>query len=119
MERLAGRRAQTGNATTAGAGLLGASFPVATNKDGTPMTGLSREEYIPDYAGGAPTTIPLTYSPANLGDKTSVTFTARQSWLTSYGSNTPGFETYTAPSVPVATWSYVSTPNNVYEGTIR
>jgi hypothetical protein len=76
----------TGNSSTAGAGLLGASFPVATNKDGTPMTGLSREEFIPDYAGGPPTTIPLTYPPANLSDKSSVTFTARQSWLTAYGS---------------------------------
>ncbi|WP_345816441.1 alpha/beta hydrolase domain-containing protein [Paraburkholderia sp. PREW-6R] len=106
----------TGNPTTAGAGLLGVSFPVATNKDGTPMTALSREEFIPDYAGGPPTTIPLTYPPANLNDKTSVTFTARQSWLTAYGSNPGGVETYSAPSVPVSNWSYVSTPNNVYEG---
>ncbi|HEX3381029.1 MAG TPA: alpha/beta hydrolase domain-containing protein [Paraburkholderia sp.] len=106
----------TGNSTTAGAGLLGVSFPVATNKDGSPMTGLSREEFIPDYAGGPPTTIPLTYAPANLSDKSSVTFTARQSWLTAYGSIPGGFETYTAPSQPVTTWSYVSTPNNVYEG---
>lgn len=106
----------TGNSSTAGAGLLGASFPVATNKDGTPMTGLSREEFIPDYAGGPPTTIPLTYPPANLSDKSSVTFTARQSWLTAYGSIPGGLETYTAPSQPVTTWSYVSTPNNVYEG---
>lgn len=106
----------TGNSTLAGAGLLGTSFPVATNKDGTPMTALSREEFIPDYAGGPATTIPLTYAPANLNDKTSVTFTARQSWLTAYGSIPGGFQTYTAPSVSVPTWSYVSTPNNVYEG---
>ncbi|WP_213763785.1 alpha/beta hydrolase domain-containing protein [Caballeronia sp. dw_19] len=106
----------TGNSTLAGAGLLGTSFPVATNKDGTLMTALSREEFIPDYAGGPATTIPLTYAPANLNDKTSVTFTARQSWLTAYGSIPGGFQTYTAPSVSVPTWSYVSTPNNVYEG---
>ena len=106
----------TGNSTTAGAGLLGAVFPTAVNKDGTPMTGMSREEFIPDYAGGPATTIPLTYPPANLNDKSSVTFTARQSWLTAYGSIPGGLETYTAPSQPVPTWSYTSTPNNVYEG---
>ncbi len=105
-----------GTTALAGAGLLGASFPVATNKDGSPMTGLSREEFIPDYAGGDPTTIPLTYPPADLNDKTSVTFTARQSWLTAYGSIPGGVETYSAASVPVTSWSYVSTPNNVYEG---
>ncbi|MCX4162528.1 MULTISPECIES: alpha/beta hydrolase domain-containing protein [Paraburkholderia] len=105
-----------GSSTTAGAGLLGVTFPVATNPDGTPITAMSREEFIPDYAGGSPTTIPLTYPPTNLSDTASVTFTARQSWLTAYGSIPGGVETYTAPSQPVATWRYISTPDNVYEG---
>ena len=105
-----------GSSATAGAGLLGVSFPVATNPDGAPITAMSREEFIPDYAGGPATTIPLTYPPASLSDTASVTFTARQSWLTAYGSIPGGLETYTAPSQPVTTWSYTSTPNNVYEG---
>ncbi|WP_322102111.1 alpha/beta hydrolase domain-containing protein [Paraburkholderia sp. J41] len=105
-----------GTSALAGAGLLGTAFPVAVNKDGSPITALSREEFIPDYAGGNPTTIPLTYAPADLNDKTSVTFTARQSWLNAYGSIPGGVETYDAPSVPVTSWSYTSTPNNVYEG---
>jgi hypothetical protein len=105
-----------GTTAIAGAGLLGTNFPVATNKDGSPITALSREEFIPDYAGGDPVTIPLTYAPADLNDKTTVTFTARQSWLSAYGSIPGGVQTYSAPSVPVTTWSYVSTPNNVYEG---
>lgn len=105
-----------GTSALAGAALLGTRFPVATNKDGSPLTALSREEFIPDYAGGDPTTIPLTYPPANLNDTGSVTFTARQSWLTAYGSIPGGLQTYKAPSVAVPTWNYISTPNNVYEG---
>ncbi|MEO8935956.1 MAG: alpha/beta hydrolase domain-containing protein [Burkholderiaceae bacterium] len=84
---------------------IGVKFPVATNRDGTSITGLSREEFIADYAGG--TTIPLTYAPASLTDRSEVTFTARQSWL-----NSAGKEDYQAPSVPVATWSYVTNPDN-------
>jgi len=95
--------AQTGNGAT---GSVGVSFPVATNKDGTPITGLSREEYIQDYAGGTPNVIPLTYAPASLTDKSEVTFTARQSWL-----NAAGKQDYAAPSVPVTTWSYVTNAN--------
>ena len=105
-----------GTSTLAGAGLVGTKFPVATNKDGSPMTAMSREEFIPDYAGGDPATIPLTYPPANLNDTGTVTFTARQSWLSAYGSIPGGVQTYTAPSVKVTSWSYISTPNNVYEG---
>jgi hypothetical protein len=95
--------AQTGAGAT---GSVGVSFPVATNKDGTPITGLSREEYIQDYAGGTANLIPLTYVPASLTDKSEVTFTARQSWL-----NSAGKQDYTTPSVPVTTWSYVSNAN--------
>jgi hypothetical protein len=95
--------AQTGNGATAS---VGVSFPVATNKDGTPITGLSREEYIQDYAGGTANVIPLTYAPASLTDLSEVTFTARQSWL-----NAAGKQDYATPSVPVTTWSYVTNAN--------
>jgi hypothetical protein len=98
-----GNIAQTGAGAT---GSVGVSFPVATNKDGTSITGLSREEYIQDYAGGTANLIPLTYVPASLTDKSEVTFTARQSWL-----NGAGKQDYTTPSVPVPTWSYVSNAN--------
>ena len=95
--------AQTGNGASAS---VGVSFPVASNADGSPITGLSREEFIPDYAGG--TTIPLSYPPASLTDKSEVTFTARQSWLNN------GKEDYAAPSVPVTTWDYVTNADGSY-----
>ncbi|MBU6500000.1 MAG: hypothetical protein KGQ40_15865, partial [Rhodospirillales bacterium] len=84
----------------------GTSFPVARQKNGKPITGFSREEYIPDYAGGAANTIVLSYPPAAPGDRASVTFTARQSWLTGYGTAKPGAESYAAPSSPVPQWHY-------------
>jgi len=93
--------AQSGAGAT---GSIGVSFPTAINKDGTPITGLSREEYVPDFAGG--TTIPLTYMPASLTDRSEVTFTARQTWL-----NAGGKQDYTSPSAPVANWSYVTNAN--------
>ena len=89
--------AQTGAAATSA---VGVNFPVAKNADGSSITGLSREEYVADYAGG--TTIPLTYQPASLTDRSEVTFTARQSWL-----NSAGKEDYQAPSVAVSSWNYV------------
>jgi hypothetical protein len=92
--------AQTGNGAGAA---VGVSFPVAKNKDGSSITGLSREEFVPDFAGGSATTIPLTYVPASLTDKSEVVFTARQSWL-----NANGQEDYASPSTPVTTWNYVS-----------
>ena len=98
-----GNIAQTGNgaATT-----LGVSFPVASNKDGSPITGLAREEFVPDFAGGSPTTIALTYAPASLTDRSEVVFTARQTW-----TNASGLQDYNAPSVPVPTWSYTTAAN--------
>ena len=99
--------AQSGNPASVMNDPIGTHFPVATHKDGTPITGLSREEFIPDYAGGPPTQFRLSYPPANSGDTSEVTFTARQSWLTDYGDVPPGDQTYTAPSVPVTDWHYV------------
>ena len=93
--------AQTGAGVTAA---IGTVFPVANNKDGTSITGLSREEYVQDFAGG--TTIPLTYLPASLTDKSEVRFTARQAWF-----NNAGKQDYLSPSAPVTTWDYVTNAN--------
>ncbi len=98
--------AQTGTSATAGTGLVGTNFPTAINADGSPITGLSREEYIPDYAGGTLNLIPLSYPPASMTDMSQVTFTARQSWL-----NASGLQEYNVPSVPVTNWSYVTATN--------
>lgn len=97
----------TGKPTLAGKAPLGVQWPVARHKDGSPITGMSREEYIADYAGGKTDLIALNYPPADSNDTKSVTFTARQSWLTSYGSKAPGIESYDATSAPVTQWHYV------------
>ena len=81
---------------------VGTAFPVATNGDGTPITGLSREEYVPDANGGV-NAFHLGYEPASLTDRSEVVFTARQSW-----KGADGKPTYAAPSVPVTHWSYDS-----------
>lgn len=99
---------QTGNPSIAATGAIGTDFPTATQKNGKPITGLSREEYIPDYAGGAADTIVLSYPPANLKDHAGVSFTARQSWMTGYGRPNSGEASYTAPSVPVTQWHYAT-----------
>ncbi|MDE1949891.1 MAG: peptidase, partial [Burkholderiales bacterium] len=101
-----GSIAQTGNGASAAVGTV---FPTAANADGSAITGLSREEFIPDYAGGNATTIPLSYPPASTTDLSEVTFTARQSWL-----NSAGQQDYAAPSAPVTTWSYVKNANGSY-----
>jgi len=101
-----GSIAQSGNGATAA---IGTTFPIASNANGSAITGLSREEFIPDYAGGSPTTIPLSYPPALSTDLSEVTFTARQSWL-----NSSGQPDYAVPSVPVTTWSYVAGANGSY-----
>ncbi len=98
--------AQTGTTATAGTAVVGTNFPTAINPDGSPITGLSREEYIPDYAGGTQNLIPLSYTPASLTDISQVSFTARQSWL-----NASGQQDYGVPSVPVTNWSYVTASN--------
>ncbi|GAC1411955.1 MAG: alpha/beta hydrolase domain-containing protein [Burkholderiaceae bacterium] len=92
-----------GNITQTGNGAIstvGVTFPVAKQKDGTPITGLAREELVPDFAGS--TAIALTYAPASLTDKSEVVFTARQSW-----NNSVGKQDYASPSTPVPTWNYV------------
>lgn len=81
---------------------VGTSFPVATRRNGEPLTGLSREEFI-----GGGTEFQLSYPPADPGDTSEVSFNARQSWLTAYGHVPPGDQTYSSPSVPVTDWHYV------------
>lgn len=90
--------------------LLGTDFPIAREPDGTPITGMSRQEFVPDVSGGASNAFTLSYPPADSGDRASVTFTARQSWLLGYGTNAPQVQDYRAPSVPVTTWHYVEGP---------
>ena len=94
--------AQTGSGAT---GLVGVNFPVATEADGAPITGLSREEYIPGNAN-AEQTMSLSYAPASIDDQSEVIFTARQSWL-----GADGKQDYAAASVPVASWHYVPGSN--------
>ncbi|RKP44447.1 alpha/beta hydrolase domain-containing protein [Pararobbsia silviterrae] len=104
----------TGNATLASTGAVGVSFPVARNADGTSIVGQSREEFIPDYAGGVPTSIPLTYPPAKPSDVSTPTLTARQSWATQTAQGRAGDATYDAPSVPVSNWHYTRAANGGY-----
>ncbi len=80
---------------------IGTNFPIAVNEDGTSITGLSREEYVPDYAGVPD--IPLSYPPASLTDRSEVVFTARQSWL-----NDAGQQDYAVPSSTVSDWDYTT-----------
>ncbi len=101
----------TGKPTLADKAPLGVQWPVAKHKDGSAITGMSREEYIADYAGGKTNLIALNYPPADSADTKSVTFTARQSWLTGYGSKNPGVESYDAPSAPVTKWQYEKQPD--------
>ena len=101
----------TGTAATAATAAVGTAFPIAVAKGGRPITGMSREEYIPDYAGGSADTIALSYPPADPADRGSVRFTARQSWLPGYGSAHPGLASYDAPAVPVTAWHYATGPD--------
>jgi hypothetical protein len=60
---------------------MGARFPAAANRDGSPMTGMVREEFVPDTAEkGSPITFALTYPSAHPDGTTSATLSARQSW---------------------------------------
>lgn len=100
--------ALNGTAAIADAAPVGTRFPVAVAPDGAPLTGLSREEFIPDYAGGPATTLRLSYPPADQADRASVRFTARQSWLPRYGAADPGAPSYDAPFAQVTDWHYTA-----------
>jgi hypothetical protein len=94
--------AQSGAGAT---GLVGARFPVAKRGDGSPITGLSREEYIPETTETS-YRFPLTYAPASLSDLSEVRFTARQTWV-----GADGKQSFGAPSAQVADWHYVANDN--------
>jgi hypothetical protein len=90
---------QSGNGGAGGE--IGANFPVAANADGTPITGMSREEVIFDKTENS-STFRLTYPAANL-DQSKVTFNARETWMTPKGM------TWDSPSaaIPANNWKYV------------
>jgi hypothetical protein len=109
-----GNVAETGKGDT---GLIGASFPTATNPDGSAIKGQTRQEFILDAldASNGPglgtngiATVTLTY-PAATTDPTGVTFNWRQTWRTPQGME------FTSPSTPVpaASWSYVNNGTQV------
>lgn len=95
--------AQSGRGATAP---LGTRFPIATAEDGKPLTGMSREEFIPDQAGGG-SALTLNYRPASMTDRSEIVFTARASWR-----NADGLADYaSSPSAPVTDWQYVNPPD--------
>lgn len=106
--------AETGHGDT---GRLGTKFPVAVNPDGSTITGLSREEFVPDASGGVDdqgmVVRKLTYPAATL-DKSQVRFDWRQTWKTSNDPLTEGMS-YTAPAtaVPESSWSYAKNGTEV------
>ena len=83
-------------------GTVGTSFPVAKNADGSPVTGMSRDEFVFDNATN-PATLNLSY-PASTQDKTKVSFTWRETWVTDKGM------TWDAPSTAIdpSSWQFVS-----------
>jgi Alpha/beta hydrolase domain len=95
---------------------IGVSFPLATNPDGSAITGQTREEYILDSldASSGPglvngvATVTLTY-PAATTDPSTVTFNWRQTWRTPQGMR---FDGPSAP-VPAGTWSFVNNGTQV------
>lgn len=89
---------------------LGTAFPLA-EVQGRPVTGMNREEYIPDTAGGPPNTFRLSYPPADPADRDSVRFTARESWR-----DGDGHEVYDGPSAAVRAWHYVHRANDATGG---
>ncbi len=110
---------QTGKPAIAGSALMGTRFPVAADRDGSPLTGMTREEFVPDtIEKGSPSTIALTYPPAHPGETVSATLTARQSWRDdANGSTHSETLTYDAPSVIVRDWKYVRAANGKYSVT--
>ena len=100
-----GNVAQSGHGDTAS---IGTHFPIATNPDGSPITGSSRDEIIPDYMGVSPDAngvlrVNLSYPAASL-DKSQVSFDWRATW------KTPAGMTFNSPSTPLASsdWSFVN-----------
>ena len=64
--------------TSAPAGLFTVTFPIATNKDGSTITGPATEEFVIDV-GSTPASQPLTY-PAATADKSKAFLTVRENY---------------------------------------
>lgn len=106
--------AETDNPSAVASSPVGTDFPIARNPDGTSITGMTRQEFIPDYTGGSPAQFNLSYPPASATSTSEVQFTARQSWLTRYGSTPSGQETDTSRSARVTDWHYVKNTDGTY-----
>ncbi len=78
----------------AGGNRMRASFPIATNPDGTPVVALNRDEFIFDNTTD-PVTATLSY-PANTLDQTQATLTVRQR------------EADLRVALPASDWTYLS-----------
>jgi Alpha/beta hydrolase domain len=74
--------------------LFGVTFPVATNADGSPITGPNTEEFVIDFTA-QPATEPLTY-PAVTADKSQASLTVREN----YGD--------TPQPLPSSAWDYAN-----------
>jgi hypothetical protein len=75
-----------------GVGLFTVQFPIASNKDGSTITGPATEEFVIDV-GSTPATQPLTY-PAASADKSQASLTVREHY-----ADTP-------QTVPTSGWDY-------------
>ena len=75
-----------------GAGLFTVQFPIASNKDGSTITGPATEEFVIDV-GSTPATQPLTY-PAATADKSQASLTVREHY-----ADTP-------QTLPASGWDY-------------
>jgi hypothetical protein len=78
-----------------GAGLFTVQFPIATNQDGSTITGRATEEFVIDV-GSTPASQPLTY-PAASADKSKAFLTVRKNY-----DDVP-------QTVPISGWDYTDT----------
>jgi hypothetical protein len=96
---------------------IGVDFPVATNRNGSSITGQTRQEFIfdaldtsnaPGLAANGVATVTLTYAAATT-DPSTVTFNWRQTWKTPQGMRFDG------PSnpMPAGSWSFINNGTQV------
>jgi len=96
---------------------IGVDFPVATNRNGSSITGQTRQEFIldaldvsngPGLAANGVATVTLTYAAATT-DPSTVSFNWRQTWKTPQGMRFDGPST----PVPAGSWSFVNNGTQV------
>ena len=85
---------------------FGVSFPVATNRDGSPIVGAATEELVVDF-NATPAFLPLTYPPSTL-NQTSATLSVREN----YG-DTPLVVPACGSGVTAVCWVYTTSPPSV------